>query len=207
MVLPDPGTTARDVIPAAEREAAGSKEQAVTKTTQEQPDKSQVTSGDIQCVSETTQEEKPAGASAPVSCDVTLVTTGSGDQSGGVTGKDQRSTDLVNKDTDSSDVTQPLCVDTSVHQEEPLLQGMTDVAAAESESIDARRASTDSLEVKMKVRGDLVVVGCGSSDSASPSGDSVNSSNNKGRRHSPIITKIYKVPYIWDQWKYTHVNG
>ena len=76
----------------------------------------------------------------------------------------------INEDTDLSEVSQPLHVDVGSHGVE-----LPSVAVG-----DARRASSESVEVKMKVRGDLVVVGSCSSDSASPSTDSVISSSHKG---------------------------
>ena len=79
-------------------------------------------------------------------------------------------TAAVNEDTDLSEVSQPLHVDVGSHG-----AGLPSVAGG-----DARRASSESMEMKMKVRGDLVVVGSCSSDSASPSTDSVISSGHKG---------------------------
>ena len=79
-------------------------------------------------------------------------------------------TAAVNEDTDLSEVSQPLHVDVGLHG-----AGLPSVAGG-----DARRASSESMEMKMKVRGDLVVVGSCSSDSASPSTDSVISSGHKG---------------------------
>ena len=139
----------------------------VAKSSPEQPDSGHLTSGDVQDVK---QEVTPAVVSVPVSHDVTPVTTGEHQDT------HQHCTDVVGKDTDSSDVSQPLHVDTTTHQVEPPSQEPVDVC----DSSEVRRASSGSLEVKMKVRGDLVVVGGSSSDSASPSGESINSSSNKG---------------------------
>ena len=163
------------------------KRTVVAETTPEQPDNGQPTTGDVPDVK---PKEKPAVDSVPVSCDVTPVTTGEQRDT------DQQSTDVVNKDTDSSDVLQPLHVDTATHQAEPLSRELADESACDSSEV--RRASSGSLEVKMKVRGDLVVVGGSSSDSASPSGESINSSSNKGGTFRDHLISN-KITFIWPQ--------